>query len=224
MQILLVEDDKKLNKIIQDYLEHEGYVCESALSFTEAKVKLAKSYDYDLVILDLCLPDGDGVDLCRFARQQNFQTPILMLSSRAATKDKVTGLDAGADDYMPKPFSPQELQARIRALLRRPPVTIGEEIQCGDISINVLAHSVRKGETLINLMPKEYALLEYLIRKKDAVVKKEELLRHVWGVYSRTSSNRLEVYIRYLREKLDIPYNTNYIQTVRGLGYKIAED
>ena len=125
---------------------------------------------------------------------------------------------------MPKPFSPNELKARIRALLRRPQQTIGEEIICGDIKLNVLSHVVTRSGKQVSLMPKEYSLLEYLMRKKNLVVKKEELLRHVWGIYSKTSSNRLEVYIRYLREKIDLPFGQQTIKTVRGLGYKIAED
>lgn len=224
MRILLVEDDQRLNQIIGAFLKKESYVCDFSTSLGDARKNLVTGDEYDLVILDIVLPDGDGVEYCQELRSSGIELPILMLTSRKTATDKVTGLDAGADDYMPKPFSPNELQARIRALLRRPKHTIGEEIICGDVKLNVLSHSVKKDGKRIDLMPKEYSLLEYLMRKKNQVVKKEELLRHVWGVYSRTSSNRLEVYIRYLREKIDLPYGSSMIQTIRGMGYKIADD
>lgn len=147
-----------------------------------------------------------------------------MLTSKVSTVDKISGLDAGADDYIPKPFSPNELAARIRAVLRRPPSTISEAIVCGDITLNVTARSVYRSGKKVELMPKEFSLLEYLMLRKNHAVAKEELLRHVWGIYSGIGVNRLEVYIRYLREKLDLPFGSNNIQTVRGLGYKIADD
>ena len=223
MRILLVEDDTTLSKLITDMLESDKYVCDSASTIEQADAKISKG-GYDLIILDVILPDGDGVGFCKSLRSDGIHTPILMLTAKSSTIDKVTGLDAGADDYMPKPFSPNELKARLRALLRRPSQSLGEEIICGDITLNSLSHTVRRGDQKLDLMPKEYSLLEYLMRKKNQVVKKEELLRNVWGIYSRTSSNRLEVYIRYLREKLDQPFGGNAIQTVRGMGYKIADD
>lgn len=223
MHILLIEDDTKLSRLVAKALEADGYVCDNASTIESARRKIDKD-GYDLIILDLVLPDGDGVDYCREIRASAVSTPVLILTSRSRTIDKISGLDAGADDYMPKPFSPNELKARIRALLRRPQQTIGEEIICGDIKLNVLSHVVTRSGKQVSLMPKEYSLLEYLMRKKNLVVKKEELLRHVWGIYSKTSSNRLEVYIRYLREKIDLPFGQQTIKTVRGLGYKIAED
>lgn len=224
MRILLVEDDQKLNKLIQSLLRKQSYVCEFATTVLEARQKMTSNDDFDMIILDLVLPDGDGVTYCKELRSQGVNTPILMLTSKSSTVDKVSGLDAGADDYMPKPFSPNELTARIRALLRRPTQTLSEVIVCGDVSLNVRSHSVKRAGTTIKLMPKEYSLLEYMIRKKNQVIKREDLLRHVWGVYSKTSSNRLEVYIRYLREKIDVPFGANSIQTIRGSGYKIADD
>ena len=147
-----------------------------------------------------------------------------MLTSRVATIDKISGLDAGADDYVPKPFSPNELKARIRAVLRRPEKTLHEELRCGDLIMNTTKHTVHRGGHLISLMPKEYALLEYLLRNSDQPVLKVDLLRHVWGIYSRSGSNRLEVYIRYLREKIDEPFDDPLIKTVRGKGYKISDE
>ena len=216
MRILLIEDDSRLSKIITKFLSKELYVCSLARALESADMKLENSTSFDLIILDLILPDGNGLDYCRKLRENNLDTPILVLTSKSTTADKVDGLDAGADDYLPKPFSPTELLARIRALLRRPKSVLGETISCGDAALNVLSHTVKKGDQQIQLMPKEFSLLEYLIRKQNQIIKKEELLRHVWGVYSKTSSNRLEVYIRYLREKLDIPFGCNKILTVRG--------
>ena len=224
MYVLLVEDDTELNRLMRKLLEKEGYACDLANTLERAKEKIKKAVMYDVIILDVVLPDGSGIDLCKELRSEGYGAPILMLTSQSTTVDKVTGLDAGADDYMPKPFSPNELKARLRALLRRPKQQIGEEITCGDVTINTLSHSVKYGNNTIELMPKEYSLLEYLMRKKDQVVRKEEILRHVWGLYSLTSSNKVEVYIRYLRQKIDIPYDTNLIKTVRGAGYKIVDD
>lgn len=224
MRILIIEDDIKLQKILGAYLEKELFVVEGASSLQQAKEKLSHDERFDLIILDLHLPDGSGVDFCKQLRGQALHTPILMLTSRGSTVDRVTGLDAGADDYVPKPFSPNELMARIRALLRRPVQTLGEVIQCGDITMNILSKTVKTESNHIELMPKEYCLLEYLMRHKNQAVRKEELLRNVWGVYSNTSSNRLEVYIRYLREKLDGASTQASIQTVRGTGYMIADE
>lgn len=224
MRILLVEDDQKLRKIISSFLEKEQYVVESAANLQAANDKLAQAEQFDLLILDLILPDGSGIDLCRQLRANKLHTPILMLSTRSATVDKISGLDAGADDYMPKPFSPKELSARIRALLRRPHQALGEVIECGDIKMNMLSRTVKTNDREVRLMPKEYSLLEYLIRHKNQAVRKEELLRNVWGVYSNSSSNRLEVYIRYLREKLHGVAQQASIKTVRGTGYMIADD
>ena len=224
MRVLLVEDDRKLQKIISVFLEKEQYVVEAAASLQDAEAKIAEHEPFDLVILDLILPDGSGIDFCRQLRSNEAHTPILMLSTRSATLDRITGLDAGADDYMPKPFSPKELSARMRALLRRPHQALGEVIACGDIEMNILSKTVKTNDQEVRLMPKEYSLLEYLIRHKNQAIRKEELLRNVWGVYSNTSSNRLEVYIRYLREKLHGVAQQASIRTIRGTGYMIADD
>jgi DNA-binding response OmpR family regulator len=223
MRILLVDDDQKLNNLVSEMLKQDHHICSYAITIEAAEEKL-ETDSFDLILLDVMLPDGDGISFCKTLRSRDIETPILMLTSKGSTVDKVSGLVAGADDYLPKPFSPNELRARVRALLRRPQTTLSEQLECGEITLNTTSHSVMHAGTKLDLMPKEYSLLEYLLRKKNAVVKKEELLRHVWGVYSRTSSNRLEVYIRYLREKIDIPYGTNLIQTVRGMGYKIADE
>ena len=224
MRILIVEDDQKLSQLIVKMLEKDGYVCDTAFELSRASEKINNnSSSFDAILLDVGLPDGNGTEFCKQLRASGITTPIIMLTGRSSTVDKVSGLDAGADDYIPKPFSPNELKARLRAILRRPKSAIADEIVCGEIRLNILARSVEVQGQPVELMPKEFSLLEYLMRKKNEVVKKDELLRHVWGVYSNTSSNRLEVYIRYLREKIDLPFKTNTIQTVRGAGYKIAE-
>ncbi len=224
MRILFVEDDSKLQKIVSSHLEGESYVVDAAVDVESAKLKLNDSEPHDLIILDVMLPDGNGVELCNYIRQKELHAPVLMLSSRAATVDRVSGLDAGADDYMPKPFSPNELSARIRALLRRPKQSLKEVVTCGDLTINMLSRTVKAKNQSIELMPKEFSLLEYLMRRKNEAVKKEELLRNVWGMYSITSSNRLEVYIRYLREKLEGNVDLVSIRTIRGMGYMIADE
>lgn len=146
-----------------------------------------------------------------------------MLTNRSSTIDRVTGLDAGADDYLAKPFHPDELLARIRAVLRRPQEVVSEIFTVGDLVIDTKQCLVTRSGQAIALMPKEFQLLEYLARKQGVVVSKQELLRHVWGIYSNNSSNRLEVYVRYLREKVDEPFDTKLIRTVRGKGYQLAD-
>lgn len=224
MRILFVEDDAKLRNIISAHLKSERYVVDGVGSVAEAKAKIKKTELFDLIILDVNLPDGNGVDLCRSTRADDIHTPVLMLTSRSSTVDKISGLDAGADDYIPKPFSPNELSARMRALLRRPQQNIGEVIGCGDITLNMLSRTVKADDEKLDLMPKEFSLLEYLIRHKNEAVRKDELLRNVWGVYTNTSSNRLEVYIRYLREKLEGNVSGVSIVTIRGTGYMITDE
>ena len=223
MRILLVEDDRKLSSVINKFLSKQSYVCDRAYSAESALRKASIAQAYDLILMDILLPDGNGVDVLRNIRMQNIQTPVIMLSSKKDTVDKISGLDAGADDYMPKPFSPVELSARIRAILRRPTQVISEELICSNVSMNITHRLVTVDKKSIDLMPTEYSLLEQLTRKKNQVIKKEELLRSVWGIYSNTSSNRVEVYIRYLREKVDNPFDPQLIKTVRGVGYKIAD-
>jgi len=179
--------------------------------------------DYDIMLLDLNLPNIDGVEICQGVREAKIFTPILMLTSRSEYLDRINGLDVGADDYLTKPFNTGELLARIRALLRRTRKSIPSVVNFGELTLNPATKEVSHGNNSLNLMPKEFSLLEYLIRNTDRAVPREELLRHVWGVYSRSSSNRLEVYIRYLRTKIDRPFSTNYVNTVRGVGYRLIE-
>jgi DNA-binding response OmpR family regulator len=220
MRILVVEDDAQVARQIARVLEHAHFVVDKAGSSEIVPEKLQKN-EYDLLLLDVSLPGKDGLTLCKELRAEGQNIPILMLTAHDTQLDKVAGLNAGADDYIAKPFGPDELIARIRAVLRRPQQTLTNKLIAGDLELDLVAHTVRRGDELIEVMPKEFALLEYLMRKKGEVLTKNDLLAHVWGVYSNTSSNRLEVYIRYLREKIDDPYENKLIHTVRGAGYKL---
>lgn len=221
MRVLLIEDDPKLGPTLAKLLRGQSYECDLEKT---GKRGLAKALEetYDIILLDLNLPDCDGLEICKGVRDKQISTPILMLTARDRVADKINGLDIGADDYMPKPFNTGELFARIRTLLRRPQAVLPTTLEYGDLSLNPATHSVFHAQTEVELMPKEFALLEYLMRNSDRAVSREELLRHVWGVYSNNCSNRLEVYVRYLRGKIDRPFKTKYLKTVRGVGYKLA--
>lgn len=221
MHTLLVEDDKKLSKLLAKILAKSNFEVDIDSTGSKTVDKLHRK-SHDVVILDLNLPDQDGVELCKKIRSSGSTVPIIMLTNRSSTIDKITGLDAGADDYLPKPFHPDELIARIRAVLRRPEVVLSELIVIDDLTIDCRKFQVTRSGQAIQLMPKEFQLLEYLARKQGAVVGKSELLRHVWGIYSNNGSNRLEVYIRYLRQKIDEPFNGPLIHTVRGKGYRLG--
>jgi len=222
MRALLIEDDPKLGPTLAKLLRKQGYSTDLQ---KDGLVGLDRALNqkYDIMLLDLNLPNKDGLEICQGVREAKISTPILMLTSRGEILDRVRGLDIGADDYLAKPFSTGELFARMRALLRRPEQTLPAKLSFGDIVLDPATRDVTHEGKSIKLMPKEYALLEYLIRNTDRAVPREELLRHVWGVYSNSSSNRLEVYVRYLRSKLDKPFSTNYISTVRGVGYRLVE-
>jgi DNA-binding response OmpR family regulator len=219
MRILFIEDDVKLGPTLRKLLRKQGYIVDLEKTGKEGQEKALLSR-YDLIILDLNLPDLDGLEICRGVRADKVTTTLLVLTSRDSLMDKIVCLDSGADDYLTKPFHTQELFARIRALLRRPEKSLPAILRVEDITLDPSTHIVTKAGQTIGLMPKEYALLEYLMRNADRAVTKDELLRHVWGVYSRTSSNRLEVYVRYLRNKIDYPYNCDSIRTVSGVGYR----
>lgn len=222
MRVLLIEDDPKLGPTLAKLLRKQGYTTDLVKDGQVGKEK-AISDEFDIIILDLNLPSLDGIKVCQTIRDTGISTPVLMVTSRNQMLEKIKGLDVGADDYLTKPFHTGELFARIRALMRRPEKTLKTRLVFGDIVMDSSAHSVTKAGKTVTLMPKEYALLEYLLRNADRAVTRDELLRHVWGVYSNNSSNRLEVYIRYLRSKLDKPFKSNYINTVRGVGYRLVE-
>jgi DNA-binding response OmpR family regulator len=218
MKILIVEDDRKISEALRIGLTEEKFIVDTA-SDGEDGEHLAFSNFYDLVILDILLPKKDGFEVCRALRQAGVHTPILMLTARDGTADKIRGLDIGADDYLTKPFVFAELLARIRALLRRGPTVQKSLIEYENISVDTLGHTVTLNKIPVELTAKEYCLLEYFISHPGKVLSREQLADHVWGANYDPFSNVVEVYINYLRKKIDTDTEFKLIHTLRGLGY-----
>ena len=221
MRLLLVEDDRPLSRVLVRGLAEEGHAVDAAFTIAEADESLSIN-DYDLIVLDLGLPDGDGMALCQEIRAGGSQIPVLMLTARDDILDRVGGLDAGADDYLTKPFAYPELAARVRALLRRPSNTMNPVLQSGDLSLDPAAHKVLRGEVLVPLTPREFSLLEYLMRRMGEVCPREDLLEHVWDAHYDGLSNVVDVHVANLRRKLEVPDTVNPVETVRGVGYRIV--
>lgn len=219
MRILLVEDNKKLSAYLKKGLENQSYSIDCAYD-GEAAEKMALYREYDLIILDILLPKKDGITVCKSIREKNINIPVLMLTAKVQTEDKILGLDSGADDYLPKPFDFNELLARVRALLRRPKEKEPEILSAQNIIIDNSKHIVKKDNEIINFTLKEYAILEYLVRNKDMALSREQILEHCWDFSFDSFSNIVDVYIKRLRKKLDPTNYEKYIQTVRGIGYK----
>jgi heavy metal response regulator len=224
MRILIVEDEHKISAYLKRGLEEQGYAVDTAFTGIEA-LDWVQAAPYDLIILDIMLPEIDGITLCRELRVRGMRMPILMLTARDAIDDRVTGLDAGADDYLIKPFAFNELLARVRALLRRnqdaPKVTT---LQVGDLVLDTLARRVSREGKRIDLTPKEYAILEFLMREKGRVLTRTQIAEHVWNYEVYNQSNIVDVYIRNLRRKVDDGYQLKLIRTVRGVGYQISAE
>ncbi len=224
MRILVVEDEHKIANSIKQGLIQESYAVDIAYD-GETGFDLASSEDFDLLILDLMLPGIDGMAVCSQLRQQGNHMPILMLTAKGQVTDKVSGLDSGADDYLTKPFAFEELLARVRALLRRPKDQQSTILQLADLELDTVKLTVKRGEKMINLSNKEYSLLEYLMRHAGQILTKDQIINHVWSYDSDVLPNNVEVYIGYLRQKIDkaFPNSLNLIQTIRGFGYKITD-
>jgi len=222
MKILLVEDEENVADFIRRGLEEEGFVVDVSYDGKDGFVK-ATSGEYDLMILDIMLPGVDGIDLCKLIRMKEIITPILMLTAKDTVEDKVKGLDSGADDYLTKPFSFDELLARIRALIRRKSLSV-EPLHCADLKLDPLKRKVSRAGKEIYLRPKEFALLEFLLRNKNRVMSRAEILKNVWGYDFDPSTNVVDVHINFLRDKIDREYEKKLIRTVRGAGYMIRED
>ncbi len=222
MKILLVEDEENVADFIRRGLEEEGFVVDVSYDGKDGFVK-ATSGEYDLMILDIMLPGVDGIDLCKLIRMKEIITPILMLTAKDTVEDKVKGLDSGADDYLTKPFSFDELLARIRALIRRKSLSV-EPLHCADLKLDPLKRKVSRAGKEIYLRPKEFALLEFLLRNKNMVMSRAEILKNVWGYDFDPSTNVVDVHINFLRDKIDREYEKKLIRTVRGAGYMIRED
>lgn len=222
MRILVVEDEHRIATAIKKGLMQERYAVDVAYTGTQG-YDLASGEEYDLILLDLLLPGMDGLTICRNLRKANIHTPILMLTAKGQIQDKVEGLDAGADDYLTKPFSFEELLARIRALARRPKSAISENLAVGNLTLNLKTYAVERGGRAIRLSGKEFSLLEYLMRNSGRILTKDQIIAHVWNYDADILPNTVEVYIRNLRNKVDRPFTNKktLIQTVRGFGYKI---
>ncbi|MCO8193317.1 MULTISPECIES: response regulator transcription factor [Anaerofustis] len=227
-EILLIEDELKIARFLQLELTHEGYNLTIA---TEGRDGLIKAMDdkFDLIILDLMLPNLSGIEICRRLRSNNIQTPIIMLTAKSDVSDKVMGLDIGADDYMTKPFAIEELLARIRKILSRSKRENEKKekeaiIKAGKIVLNKNTYSAHFDNEEISLTKKEFELLEYLMINKNIVLTREQIVSNVWGYDYESETNVTDVYIRYLRSKIDQKYNTHYIRTVRGIGYQFKDD
>lgn len=220
MRILIVEDEHKIANAIKKGLEQEHFAVDTAFTGSDG-YDLSASEDYDLIILDRLLPGIDGIEICKKLREEGKHMPILLLTAKGQVADKVEGLNAGADDYLAKPFAFEELLARVRALTRRPKESLGNILTVGDLTLDTLHFTVCRNSKTVELSSKEFTLLEFLMRHAGKVVTKDQIMSHVWDYDANILPNTIEVYIKLLRSKIDKPFKTNLIHTVRGFGYKI---
>lgn len=224
MKILVVEDEHKIANSIKKGLEQERFVVDVAYDGIEG-YDFASSEEYDLIILDRLLPGMDGVVICKKIRDKGLHTPILLLTAKGQVSDKVEGLDAGADDYLVKPFAFEELLARVKALLRRPKNTASQVLKVADLSLNSATYQITRAGHQLFLSQKEFVLLEYLMRHAGSIITKDQIINHVWNYDANILPNTVEVYIKHLREKIDKPFKEKkpLLHTARGFGYMIGE-
>ena len=218
MRLLVVEDEPKMAELLKRGLEREGHAVDTVSNGAEA-IWSATEVEYDAIVLDVMIPAPDGFEVCRELRRRERWTPVLMLTARDAVDDRVKGLDAGADDYLTKPFAFAELFARVRSITRREPAARPTTLNVADLELDPATHEVRRGEVMIELSPTEYALLEYFMRHPGQVLSRTQILEHVWDFAYDGTSNVVDVYVRYLREKIDRPFAIESLRTVRGAGY-----
>jgi DNA-binding response OmpR family regulator len=223
VRVLVVEDEVRLAEALQMGLQAEGFTADVAHD-GEQGLHLAVERPYDAVVLDVMLPKLNGYRVCQRLRAAGNWVPVLMLSAKDGEYDQAEGLDVGADDYMVKPFSYVVLVARLRALIRRGAPARPAVLQAGDLRLDPARHEVRRGGQPIELTPREFALLEYLLRRRDEVVGKQDILEHVWDAHYEGDPNVVEVYVGYLRRKIDTPFGRHSLQTVRGAGYRLTGD
>ena len=223
MRVLVVEDEIKMAALLRRGLSEEGLAVDVAGSGEDGLIR-AEATEYDAIVLDVMLPGIDGFETCRRLREGGTWAPVLMLTARDAVEDRIAGLDRGADDYLTKPFSVAELLARLRALFRRQPAERPAIIAVGDIRLDPAARHVWRADTEVELSAKEFSLLETFMRSPGQVLTRFQLLEHVWDYSYESRSNVVDVYVRYLREKLDRPFGVESIETVRGSGYRLRED
>jgi two-component system, OmpR family, response regulator len=223
VRVLIVEDEVKLAALLRRGLAEEAHAADIAGSGEDA-VWMAQATEYDAIVLDLMLPGVDGIEVCRRLRANGVWAPVLMLTARDGVEDRVDGLDAGADDYLTKPFAFAELLARLRALARRGAAERPAELTVGDLRLDPATRQVRRGDAEIELSAKEFALLETFMRRPGRVLSRFELLEHAWDYEYENRSNVVDVYVRYLREKIDRPFGRSSLETVRGVGYRLRAD
>ena len=222
MRILIIEDEKEVAEFIQRVLRDESHAVDVALDGASGE-EMALAEPYDLIVLDIMLPGIDGIEVLRRVRAEGVGTPVLLLTARNSVADRVAGLDAGADDYLGKPFAVAELRARIRALLRRNTADRAPLLSVANITLDPAAHEVRIGKRLIELTHREYAIFEYLLRNKGRMLTKGMIAEHVWDYHFNSDFNLIEVYIRRLRQKIEVPAGVRLIHTIRNGGYVLRE-
>jgi len=221
MRILLAEDDVRLSETVTAYLRRAGFAVDPVTTARAAEVEAAVT-SYDVIILDLNLPDGDGVELCRRLRARGIGARILMATARDAVRDRVSGLESGADDYLVKPYALEELRERVRALLRRPPAVMPEVLRAGDLTLDTATRIAARGTRTIPLTTKEFAVLEYLMRNTGRVITRDQISEHAWDANYDPASNIIDVYIGRLRRKIDGPGDDPLVETIRGAGYRLG--
>jgi len=222
MRILLVEDEPKMLAFLKQGLEEQRYAVDTAANGDDG-LHWALNFAYDVIVLDVMLPGMNGLDICRELRNQHIITPVLMLTARDTVDDRVLGLDCGADDYLVKPFAFRELLARVRALSRRDSYQKATTLTVGDLLLDTVTHTAKRGDTPIELTTKEYVLLEFLMLHPNQVLSRTVIAEHLWSYEYAPDSNVVDVYIRYLRKKIDDDYEEKYIRTIRGTGYQLAD-
>jgi two-component system, OmpR family, response regulator len=223
MRLLVVEDDPGMAAVLIRSLQREGYAVDAVGTGQDALWSVREN-EYDAVVLDAMLPPPNGFEVCRLMRAEGRWAPVLMLTARDAVQDRVRGLDAGADDYLTKPFALAELFARVRALTRRDPLERPVVLNVGDLTLDPVAHVVRRGQVDVALSPKEFALLQELMRRPGEVLSRTYLIDHLWDFAYDGGSNVVDVYVRYLRGKVDRPFGRDTIRTIRGVGYRLDPD
>ena len=225
MRVLVIEDEHKIANSIKKGLGQESLAVDVAYEGNSG-YDLASGEEYDVIVLDRLLPGMDGIEICKKLRKQNIHTPILLLTAKGQVADRVEGLNVGADDYLVKPFAFEELLARIRALTRRPKDSVGSLLRLEDLTLDTVTYQVTRQNKMIKLSHREFALLEYLLRHPNRVINKEQIINHVWSYDADVLPNTVEVYIGYLRNKIDKAFGNSpsLIHTIRGFGYKIGAD
>ncbi len=223
MRVLVIEDEHKIARALGRALEQESYAVDISYDGDDG-LAMATTEPYDVMIIDRMLPgEYDGLGIVKALREASIHTPVLLLTALGSVEQKADGLDSGADDYLVKPFAIEELLARVRALLRRPSEQLDTTLRVGDLTLDASRYTVQRGETTITLTSKEFGLLEYLLRNKNRIVTKDSIIAHVWDYDADILPNTVEVYIKYLRAKIDKPFASNLIQTVRGFGYRLSD-